>query len=70
MKQLLFIPLFFISMDLASQNLNNWYLKCDSLDQKCGYVDKDGIVKIEMGKYPMCLTDTFINKAIVYTKEL
>ncbi len=70
MKQLLFVPLFFISIDLTCQNLNDWYLKYDSLDQKCGYVDKDGIVKIEMGKYSMCLTDTFINKAIVYTKEL
>ena len=70
MKQLLFVPLFFIAMDLTSQNLNDWYLKCDTLNEKCGYVDKDGIVKIEMGKYPMCLTDTFINKAIVYTKEL
>ncbi|MDX2277944.1 MAG: WG repeat-containing protein [Saprospiraceae bacterium] len=70
MKQLLFVPLFLISIKLTCQNLNDWYLKCDSLDQKCGYVDKDGIVKIEIGKYPICLTDTFINYAIVYTKEL
>lgn len=43
-----------------------WLLTCDSIDvESCGYTDKKGAVKIKLGKYPMCFSDTFFNYAIV-----
>jgi hypothetical protein len=46
----------------------NWFLEYDS-NGKCGYVDKEGNVKINFGKYINCFTDTFKNFAIVLTEK-
>ncbi len=50
------------------QNDNYWLKTCDSADN-CGYVDAQGNVKIALGKYPVCFTDTMYNYAIVYTQQ-
>ena len=42
-----------------------WLKTCDSLDN-CGYMDQDGKIRIELGKYYPCYTDTLYNYAIVY----
>ncbi len=51
-----------------AQNENYWLKTCDSADN-CGYVDAQGNVKIALGKYPVCFTDTMYNYAIVYTPQ-
>jgi hypothetical protein len=53
-----------------AQQLDFWHLKCDSVEyDRCGYVDENGMIKIPLGKYPECFTDTFKNYAIVLTAK-
>lgn len=56
-----------ISNNLFGQN-DDWYVKCDSSDY-CGYVDKYGDIRIPIGKYFMCFTNTFRTYAIVSFKD-
>jgi tetratricopeptide (TPR) repeat protein len=42
-----------------------WLKVCDSTD-RCGYADSLGNVKIELGKYSYCFTDTMYTFAVVY----
>ena len=58
--------LLILAMSLTTAAQANWILHCDSLDpDKCGYVDKNGRVKIPLGKYRICFTDTFKHFAVV-----
>lgn len=48
-----------------SGNTEYWIKIYDS-SGNCGYADTSGKIKIELGKYQQCFTDTMINFAIVY----
>jgi hypothetical protein len=68
MKNIKLITLLFILFQSAGyiQAQNDYWLKtCDSLDN-CGYVDQQGNIRIEIGKYYPCYTDTLFDYAIVY----
>jgi hypothetical protein len=63
---ILFAGTMFLFFGLKSQTNDVWLLQCDSSNlDNCGYLDKDGNIKIPYGKYAMCYTDTFRNYAII-----
>ncbi|HLZ16428.1 MAG TPA: WG repeat-containing protein [Cyclobacteriaceae bacterium] len=53
-----------ISVQAFGQRDDYWLLVHDKSDEY-GYVDKNGVKKIPLGKYSVCYTDTFRNYAIV-----
>ena len=59
-----FFVLFLFAGSLQAQN-DYWLKTCDSLDN-CGYMDQEGNIRIEIGKYYPCYTDTLYNYAFVY----
>ena len=47
-----------------------WLLECeDDAPESCGYVNEQGDIMIDFGKYPMCFTDTFEHYAIVVDQD-
>lgn len=58
--------LFLVNMHFNSfsQNENYWLRKCDT--NGCGYIDKTGRIRIDIGKYYPCFTDTLYSYAIVH----
>lgn len=69
-KHFLFLLLLPFSAKINGQNPEPWILRCDTSGEKCGYVDQNGAVKIPLGKYALCLTDTFVNRATVFKSGL
>ena len=58
------LVLFLISIQALSQK-NDYWLRVHDKNDEYGYVDKNGISKIPLGKYSICYTDTFRNYGIV-----
>lgn len=49
-----------------TEESGTWVLDCqEDAPESCGYVNEEGAVMIDYGKYPMCFSDTFENYAIV-----
>lgn len=65
LKPLILLFVLFLSAHYLQAQSDYWLKTCDSLDN-CGYVDQQGNIRIEIGKYYPCYTDTMFYYAFVY----
>ncbi|MGB0861695.1 MAG: WG repeat-containing protein [Saprospiraceae bacterium] len=69
MKKITILAAFlFITAFAFSQKENDYLVVVwDTIHySECGYMDASGKMVIPMGRYPICMTDTFSNFAVVY----
>lgn len=65
---ILLIPI--VSISCQSNKESIWIQDCDTKKvESCGFMNLDGKLKIEYGKYPMIFSDTFRNYAIVLKEK-